>query len=213
MIAVTGQPPTATETMAVILRFPEMLIEKAMGSEVYAVALRPGARELATTSYNRGSGKVDITIWDLATGKQPVVFPSPASPGALLAWNPDGNHLTYEVRSVASETRNPDTQVVTRTYATHLETVDIATKAVESLFPGQGPSWSPTGDALAYYFDGTVFLYRMQSRRSVAVVKLRKKELTGAVSWSADGRQLAVNAEVGAMGELTGMLRCGRSLG
>jgi WD40 repeat protein len=201
-LALTARTPASKELTAVILHLPDSQIQRSVGSEVYDAAIKPEEKQVATTSYNHDTGKVDITVWDLETGKSIAAFPSTGIPSALLAWHPDGKHLTYEVRSIANATRDSGTGITRYTYATQLETIDTTTGAVESLFPGVGPAWSPTGGDLAYYLDGTVFLYHAQPRRSVPLATLGKRELTGAVSWNGDGTLLSVNARAGPMAEL-----------
>jgi Tol biopolymer transport system component len=174
--------------------------------EAYSCALGPDARQIAVTLPNEASSfqKADIVVIDVASGDPSTRLEARASPGSYLSWHPDGRQLAYDTRFVESETTDQNTGIVSRTYGSRVEIVDLGTGSVEASFSGGAPSWSPDGSMLAYLADRSLYVKQADRKTSRLVVKRPpgRAPFARPVSWSPDGKYLAVNAIAGPMDEL-----------
>jgi WD40 repeat protein len=175
------------------------------GQDVYRVALSPQGRQLAATSPDpHADGNVVIKIWDLPSGPEKDEIQISAAAGATLTWRPDGKQIAFDSRFVESQKTELGTDLVTSTYRSLVDTIDIATGQMAKVSTGASPSWSPDGASLVYYADRSLFRLDLRSKQSTLLMRRQATEpdFTGPLSWSSDGRYVAANAKAGQMNEL-----------
>jgi dipeptidyl aminopeptidase/acylaminoacyl peptidase len=158
--------------------------------DIGATAFSPDGSKIAFSA-EEPARKDAILIFDVATGKMTnVPHPRGIPERGALSWSPDGKRLVVETHRL----EKPSLIVV----------LDPSTGEVQPVGEGYNPSWSPTGEWIAYYAssgekcmiihpDGTGA--KMVSRVKSSFFTVRAYSY-GAV-WSPDGKKLLLNESRG----------------
>ncbi|MGA3372889.1 MAG: hypothetical protein ABSC48_14125 [Terracidiphilus sp.] len=107
-----------------------------------AVSISPDGRKLACVARTATEGTSLFRILDLKTGKITVgQQPSQKSDNAI-SWSPDGRQIVFsaDVEMPGDEPPVPEVFVM-----------DVETGRVSMIAKGWGPSWSPSGEWIAYF--------------------------------------------------------------
>src|SRR5437667_2656070 len=154
--------------------------------EVGSAAFSPDGSRVAFTAVETGGGRVFL-ILNLASGELEALRQlSAVAVQAKLGWSPDGMRLVVEVQ------RSEKTPAIS--------VVDLTTHDMKAIGEGENPSWSPTGEWIAYFDakgekctvahpDGTNARVVRDLDRNVLQYRMF---VHGAV-WSPDGTQLLLN--------------------
>ncbi len=114
-----------------------------------SVAISPDGSKLACVTYdrwarNRGTSALPpprLQVLDLRTGKVTVATKPSESPGpGALSWSPDGRRIAFEMQVPAGP--------VSDLYA--IDILNVETGTISQIALGQSPSWSPSGEWIAY---------------------------------------------------------------
>jgi Tol biopolymer transport system component len=116
--------------------------------QVWAITISPDGSTLAFKGQRQSNPlrpTVQLLLLDLLTGDMKVLLESyPAS--APLSWSPDGRQVVYE-----RATRQPKPNI--DIYEHEVRILDVQARQERTLVSGSDPSWSPSGEWIAYLDD------------------------------------------------------------
>ena len=131
--------------------------------------------------------KDELLIFDIATGKMsnaPYHRGMPERGG--LSWSPDGKHLAVVIQ------RGDDPEQVA--------VLDLTTGSVQPVGEGYEPSWSPTGEWIAYYAGQKCMLVHPDGTGRKTVKDMRGnivlhgyRSFNSGLVWSPDSKHLLLN--------------------
>jgi dipeptidyl aminopeptidase/acylaminoacyl peptidase len=113
-------------------------------SEVYnlwSVSISADGSKVAFVGQEKGELPL-LKVLDTRTRISVVAVPSPVSVYAAPSWSPDGYRIAYQVDSPRREALDRPQRSI--------DVVDIRTGKISRLASGQNPSWSPSGEWIAY---------------------------------------------------------------
>jgi Tol biopolymer transport system component len=143
-------------------------------------------------------GSEMLLILDLESGQfTPVPGAESVEDNAQLSWSPDGKYLAAEV-FVARE----DSELHMPYYKGPFQivSIEIGSWAQKIIADGNGPSWSPKGDWIAYQAPlGQCMLIHPDGTGAKMVLDPSRQRgvwsLYDAIVWSPDGEKLLLNEE------------------
>jgi hypothetical protein len=174
---------------------------------VWATAISPDGSTLAVKAERHWSQPNDqlrcdeltvtssrqLLLLDLKTGHATVLI-EPFSTSAPVSWSPDGRDIVYEF-----PVRRPDANV--DSYEDEIRIRDVKDHEERRLVPGSDPSWSPSGEWIAYLDSaGAVAIVHPDGTEATALVSLRrslpwfyKRYFMYPPVWSPDSKTLLLN--------------------
>jgi len=107
-----------------------------------AVSISPDGTKLACVARTATDGTRLFRILDLKTGKITVGQQSSQKSDNAISWSPDGRRIVFsaDVEMPGDEPPVPEVFVM-----------DVETGTVSMIANGWGPSWSPSGERIAYF--------------------------------------------------------------
>lgn len=153
---------------------------------VWAVSLSPDGTTLAFKAERNWEQPRQLLQLDLKTGDTTVLI-EPFWTSPPVSWSPDGRYITY-IRAV----RGQEDEIVIR---------DLRNQQEHRVVAGYAPSWSPSGEWIAY-FDGTgaAAIVHPDGTGGAALVSLRrtppwliKRGFMDPAVWSPDSKSLLLN--------------------
>jgi len=164
----------------------QTIYSTASNSLVYSLSWSPDARSIAFIQSFPCSGspcpRNDIFILDIANSKASNLTNNPDVSELDLAWSPDGKKIAYVV-----STQVDDTQYVRNIYVMDVDGSNIRQLTDCATYCDQ-PTWSPTGESIAYMSDFHIFVMNADGSNARQVTQ-------GGVNmrpaWSPDGKQIA----------------------
>jgi hypothetical protein len=134
-----------------------------------------------------------LLLLDLKTGETRVLI-EPFVPSAPLSWSPDGHQIAYEY-----PVRRPDPSVDFYEYEIRIR--DLRNLQERRLVSGSAPSWSPSGEWIAYFDSaGAVAIVHPDGTAATTLVSLRrrfpffgKRYFMYPPVWSPDSKTLLLN--------------------
>jgi dipeptidyl aminopeptidase/acylaminoacyl peptidase len=182
-VAVVGIDPATRAFYIFALNLRSGDIDRRLSKDAQTVAVAPGGRLVAFTSYERDqtSEFYDIGIWDPAYAEALSLVQEQATKETALSWYPDGQLLTFDSKDG------------------WIQSVGLKTRKVTRLLEGAAPAWSPDGKKLAYQRGKSVFVYDPATRESRSLYKrgFWQTEFIGPISWSPKGDYLTANVTAG----------------
>lgn len=109
-----------------------------------SVAISPNGAKLACITRNVAGGKSHVSVLDLKTGKIRVTSEATVNAGFEINWSPDGRYIVF-----ARALPNSATGLLQPLRAIY--TLNVETGAISKLTDGVSPSWSPSGEWIAFY--------------------------------------------------------------
>lgn len=154
------------------------------------VAFEAKAKKLDDPNCLSSHGLFMLEILDLATGELTTVpYPGEAlMHNARLSWSPDGRYVAGQVGAWASPTK-------------HVVVIEMASGVGRVIAEGIDPSWSPSGDWIAYV-DGEMekcILIHPDGTGAKTVLDISRtpRVLYHGAVWSPDGSKLLLNEAYG----------------
>jgi dipeptidyl aminopeptidase/acylaminoacyl peptidase len=110
---------------------------------VGSIAISPDGSQLACFTRKMPGAPAGLRILDLKSGKVTAGPDMPERAGAGISWSPDGRRIVFD-RDIYSPA---DADVVSSIYV-----LDLASGTVSKIAEGDSPSWSPSGDWIAFVY-------------------------------------------------------------
>lgn len=160
---------------------------------VWAVSLSPDGSALAFKAARHWSQPWQLLLLNLRTGMMTILI-EPYFTSAPLSWSPDGQRFVYE-----HPVRRPDGTVDAND--SEISVRDLRNERDRRLVAGSAPSWSPSGEWIAYLHDtGAVAIVGPDGTGAAALVSLRrgfpwlyKRFFMYPPLWSPDSTTLLLN--------------------
>ena len=109
-----------------------------------AVAISPAGNKLACLMREGPDGHSNLHILDLKTGKAIQGPLLPEFAGTKMSWSPDGRRLAFDIEVNA----RAQTGVATARQAIYV--LDVDSGGLTKIADGRSPSWSPSGEWIAF---------------------------------------------------------------
>ena len=139
--ALTGGPRlmVSTYSMADNRWTDHQELEVVVGS----IAISPDGSQLACVTREMPGAPAGLRILDLKSGKVTVGPEMPERASSGISWSPDGRRIVFDMYSY----RPADADVVSSIYV-----LDLASGTVSKIAEGKSPSWSPSGEWIAFIY-------------------------------------------------------------
>jgi hypothetical protein len=160
---------------------------------VWAVTLSPDGARLAFKAQRDWPHQTQLLLLDLNTGVTTVVM-EPYHASAPLSWSQDGRQFVYEF-----PVRRPDGKFDVDDVEVRIR--DVLTQEDRRLVSGSDPSWSPSGEWIAYLDPSGAFaLVHPDGTAATQIVRLprslpwfTKRPFMYPVVWASDSTALLLN--------------------
>ena len=162
-------------------------VEYDEAESISAVAISPDGSKLAYAGNKDRATADQLTILNLKTGDE-TVFPA-IRPSGAISWSADESHVVYEGNPAEFD------------YRPRIFVISVATGRTSQIATGMGPSWSPSGDWIAFFdYKGTkCFVIRPDGTGIKTLTEVPHGFLKArgrfflAPVWSPDSKKLLLN--------------------
>lgn len=160
---------------------------------VWAITISPDGSTLTFKAERHSTHRPQLLLLNLKTGDTTVLIEL-FSGSAPLSWSPDGRHIVYE-----HFVKLPDGHVNFGEYDIRIR--DLRNQQERRLVSGTDPSWSPSGEWIAYLDSaGAIAIVHPDGSGATALVSLRrrlpwfsKRYFMYPPVWSPDSKTLLLN--------------------
>ncbi len=160
---------------------------------VWAITVSPDGSTLAFKAERDRTHRPQLLLLDLKTGDTTVLI-EPFLGRAPLSWSPDGRNIVYE-----HWVKRPDPNVDLDEYEIRIR--DFRNQQERRLVSGSAPSWSPSGEWIAYLDSaGAVSIVHPDGTGATALVSLHRsfpwfyrRFFVYPPVWSRDSQTLLLN--------------------